>query len=106
MPFDSVVLGMGNDGHTASFFPQADVLDEALTSKTLALAINAPGADEPRITLTLPTILNTKNLYLHIEGPEKAQTLKQALAEEDVHHMPVRAVLFQNQIPVQVFWCP
>jgi len=67
-PFAAIVLGMGNDGHTASFFPGGDTLAEALTSEGPALAIRAPGAGEPRITLTLNTLMQTQRLYLHIEG--------------------------------------
>src|SRR5690606_9335434 len=78
-PFAAVVLGMGNDGHTASFFPGGDTLDEALTGQGPALAIRAPGAGEPRITFTLPRLLKTDGLYLHIEGDEKADVLDAAL---------------------------
>ena len=73
MPFDVVVLGMGNDGHTASFFPGGDTLDEALTDPVRRWRITAPGAGEPRVTLTLPRLLETRALYLHIEGDEKAR---------------------------------
>lgn len=106
MPFDAVILGMGNDGHTASFFPGGDTLSAALSQNGPAIAIRAPGAGEARITLTLPTVLNTKHLYLHIEGAEKAQTLERALALDVIEEMPVRAVLSQNEKPVQVYWCP
>ncbi|MGL4488897.1 MAG: 6-phosphogluconolactonase, partial [Rhizobiaceae bacterium] len=99
-PFDAVILGMGNDGHTASFFPGGDALEEALTAKGPALAIRAPGAGEPRVTLTLPTLLNTRALYLHIEGAEKSATLDKALGDGPVEDMPVRAVLNQTQVPL------
>lgn len=104
MPFDAVVLGMGNDGHTASFFPGGDTLDAALTSKGPALPLKAPGAGEPRITLTLPVLLNTHSLYLHIEGSEKATTLEQAMADGPVEDMPVRAVLRQTKTPVHIYF--
>lgn len=104
MPFDAVILGMGNDGHTASFFPGGDTLDTALTSKGPALPLKAPGAGEPRITLTLPVLLNTRSLYLHIEGSEKATTLERAMADGPVEAMPVRAVLRQTMTPVHIYY--
>ncbi len=106
MPFDAVVLGMGNDGHTASFFPGGDTLAEALAGKQPVIAIRAPGAGEPRITLTLPRLLDTRGLYLHIEGEEKVATLDKALGEGPVEDMPVRAILRQTQTPLTIFWCP
>lgn len=105
-PFDAVIFGMGNDGHTASFFPGGDALEAALHDIGPALAISAPGAGEPRITLTLPHLLNTRSLYLHIEGDVKAETLETALEKGPVSDMPVRAVLRQSAKPVNVYWCP
>jgi 6-phosphogluconolactonase len=102
-PFDAVILGMGNDGHTASFFPGGDTLHEALTSKGPAIALNAQGAGEPRITLTLPVVLSTRALYLHIEGAEKAATLETALGDGPIEDMPIRAVLRQAHTPVLVY---
>ena len=103
--FAAVVLGMGNDGHTASFFPGGDTLGEALSSEGPALSIRAPGAGEPRITLTLPRLLRTDGLYLHIEGEEKAEVLETALGDGPVEDMPIRAVLRSGQA-VTVYWCP
>ncbi|RDE09985.1 6-phosphogluconolactonase [Pelagibacterium lacus] len=105
-PFDVVILGMGNDGHTASFFPGGDTLEAALGDDGPALAIRAPGAGEPRVTLTLPRVLDTRALYLHIEGDEKARTLDKALETGPVADMPVRAVLSQGHVPVSLYWCP
>lgn len=106
LPFDAVVLGMGNDGHTASFFPGGDTLAEALEGEGPALAISAPGAGEPRVTLCLKRLLNAQALYLHIEGEEKEKVLEQALGEGPIEDMPVRAILRQTQTPLTVFWCP
>ncbi|QQR38203.1 6-phosphogluconolactonase [Devosia rhizoryzae] len=104
-PFAAVILGMGNDGHTASFFPGGDTLHQALTAEGPTLAIRAPGAGEPRITFTLPRLLETDGLYLHIEGDEKASVLDAALGDGPVADMPIRAVLRSNA-PVTVYWCP
>lgn len=105
-PFDAAVLGMGNDGHTASFFPGGDRLAEALTGEGPVVAISAPGAGEPRVTLTLPVLLASRSLYLHIEGNEKVETLAKAEQQGPVEDMPVRAILRQTQTPLTIYWCP
>lgn len=104
-PFAAVILGMGNDGHTASFFPGGDTLAQALTAAGSTIAIHAPGAGEPRITFTLPRLLRTDGLYLHIEGEEKAAVLDTALGDGPAEDMPIRAVLRSGHA-VSVYWCP
>jgi 6-phosphogluconolactonase len=105
-PLDIAILGMGNDGHTASFFPGGDTLHQALTADGPSLAINAPGAGEPRVTLTLKRLLAAHQLILHIEGREKAETLDKAMAEGPVEDMPIRAILRQSLTPLTIYWCP
>ncbi len=104
---DVVVLGMGDDGHTASFFPNGDRLPEALDIKTVSalLPMQAPNAGEPRLTFTLPAVLKAKVLCLHIEGANKQAVLEKAIAGTDVFEMPIRAVL-QSDRPLDIFWCP
>ena len=104
---DVVVLGMGSDGHTASFFPGGDNLSEALSPKAgkRIVKISAPAADEPRLTFTLPALLDASLLCLHIEGQEKRAVLNKALAEGPVEAMPVRAVL-RSKKPLTLYWCP
>ena len=109
LPFDVVVLGMGDDGHTASFFPGGDHLAEALDlhGKTRVLPMHAPDAGEPRITLTLPTLLETRALYLLVSGEKKRDLLADArLGLGAARDYPVRAVLTQQRVPVAVYWCP
>ena len=108
LPFDAAILGMGADGHTASFFPGGDNLDEALsgTNKALLTAMRAPGAGEPRITLTRQVLLQSRALYLHIEGAEKAAVLDKALVPGPVDEMPVRAMLQQDQSDLVIFYAP
>lgn len=104
---DVVVLGMGNDGHTASFFPGGDTLMQALDPETpiSIVGISAPGAGEPRLTYTLPKLLAASALCLHIEGSEKMKVLERALAGDDATEMPVRAVL-AAATPLKLYWCP
>ena len=107
LELDVVVLGMGDDGHTASFFPAGDKLAEALDQKTTValLPMQAPAAGEPRLTYTLPALLKAKVLCLHIEGEKKHTVLENAIAGTDVMEMPIRAVL-QAGNPLEIFWCP
>jgi len=108
-PFDAVILGMGGDGHTASFFPGGDNLARALDleSHEAVVAMRAPGAGEPRVTLTLSRLADARFLALHIEGEEKRRTLDAALADGPAEALPVRAVLrLERNEPLQVFWAP
>ena len=108
-PFDVVVLGMGEDGHTASFFPGGDHLAEALDPQGTAkvLPMQAPGAGEPRITLTLPVLLATRALYLLVSGEKKRDLLADVrLGLADAKGYPVRAVVQQERVPLAVYWCP
>jgi 6-phosphogluconolactonase len=106
-PFDVAVLGMGSDGHTASFFPGGDRLAEALDgdTKRKLIEMTAPGAGEPRLTFTLPVLQSSGRLALHIEGAEKRHVLKKALGDGPQEDMPVRAVL-RSDAPVTLYWCP
>ncbi len=109
--FEVTILGMGSDGHTASLFPHADGLANALQTSDTTAAINAiesnvTGKITERMTLSLAGILRSKVIKLLISGEEKLAVYKQALAGEDVAEMPLRAVLQQTQVPVEVYWAP
>lgn len=109
LPFDAVVLGMGEDGHTASFFPAGDHLAEALDldNRARVVSMRAPDAGEPRITLSLSTLLQTRALYLLVTGEKKRDLLADArLGLGAARDYPVRAVLTQQRVPVAVYWCP
>jgi len=95
LPADLVVLGMGEDGHTASWFPGADNLAEAVNpgARALVVRMRAPGAPEPRLTLSARVILRARALALHIEGAAKLATLERALGQGPIEEMPVRAAL-------------
>jgi 6-phosphogluconolactonase len=107
LPFAAVVLGMGTDGHTASFFPGGDRLAEAM-HPTLGQKIEtmrAEAAIDPRITLTLPVLLAAEHLFLHIEGQAKRDTLEAAMQPGPIETMPIRAILRRDP-PPQIFWSP
>ncbi|QQM29908.1 6-phosphogluconolactonase [Martelella lutilitoris] len=108
LPFDVVVLGMGTDGHTASFFPGGDTLGRALDMKTPAgvMSMHAEGAGEARLTFTFSSLENAGLLVLHIEGREKMDVLEKALAGDDETEMPIRAVLSRATSPVNIYWAP
>jgi 6-phosphogluconolactonase len=106
-PLDVCVLGMGTDGHTASLFPAADRLDEALDPDCPApvLALRAPGAPEPRVTLTAPVLNEAARIYLLITGGDKRAVLARALEDGPIGEMPVRAILRGPNSPA-VYWTP
>jgi 6-phosphogluconolactonase len=109
-PFDITLLGMGDDGHTASMFPGADGLEQVLdtSSTVLVRAVHQPDSAKTsdRMSLTLRAILDSRLVIILIRGNAKLATYRLAIAGEDVHTMPVRAVLQQSISPVQVWWAP
>ena len=73
----------------------------------LVLPMRAPGAGEPRITLTLPAILDSRAIYLHIEGERKREVLESARYVAATNRAyPISAVLGNAHAPVRVYWCP
>ncbi|GAA5100252.1 6-phosphogluconolactonase [Bartonella acomydis] len=107
-PFDVIILGMGIDGHTASFFPDADRLKQALDLQTqaLVLPLHVKSAIEPRLTLTLPVIMQSRCIILHFEGFQKRDCFKKVCQDGPDMEMPIRAVLRNAHHLVQVYWSP
>jgi 6-phosphogluconolactonase len=104
--FTVVILGMGDDGHTASLFPGATALAAGLDldSGRSCIAVMPTAAPHERISMTLPRLLNTKRLIIHISGENKQKVLDQAQAGNNAEELPIRSVLQQSQVPVTVYW--
>ncbi|QLF69406.1 6-phosphogluconolactonase [Peteryoungia desertarenae] len=107
-PFDVVILGMGTDGHTASFFPGGDHLAASLdlSKPRRVMTMEAPGAGEARLTLSFSALHDAGLLVVHIEGAEKKAVLEKALSAKNEAEMPIRAVLERAATAPDIFWAP
>jgi len=105
-PFDAVILGMGDDGHTASLFPGSPNLPSALNAAAGCVGMWSPVAPHPRLSLNLTALLDSRRIAVLITGESKWHTYAAACAAGPVEDMPVRAVLRQSRTPVDVLWSP
>lgn len=109
-PFDLLLLGMGDDGHTASLFPGATALSAGLGLSGDAgdcLAVTPPSAPHERISLSVKRLLDSREIILLITGETKWRVYRDALAETGeraILEKPVAAILHQQKTPVRVFW--
>jgi 6-phosphogluconolactonase len=106
-----VVLGIGDDGHTASLFPGMRGLSEALASRNAYVAVDAtgcPGAGPwtRRISLTPAGLAPAHTRLLMLRGTAKRGHFVQALAGDDVRAMPVRISFLTPGAALQVYWAP
>ncbi len=104
LPFTLTVLGMGGDGHTASWFPQASNLEQLLdpTGTELLGVCDPVTAPHLRMTLTLAAVLNSREILLHIVGEDKRRVLADAVS----HGYPVARATEQTTTPISIWWAP
>jgi 6-phosphogluconolactonase len=88
--FDLVLLGLGDDGHTASLFPGSDALHER---ERLAVAVEARYHDRParRVTLTLPALNTARQVLFLVTGSAKAGIV-QAVLEGPEGRLPAQQI--------------
>ena len=106
LPLDVLILGMGEDGHTASLFPCSDQIEEglALTNENSLMKVEPKTAPHQRISFTFSALKQSKNTFLHLCGDSKKQVLEQALSDSAIAVMPIRAFLHDQDIDTQVYW--
>jgi 6-phosphogluconolactonase len=107
-PYDVVVLGMGEDGHFASLFPTslgiARALDSAAPPACVAMHSLAP--PHARISQNFAALLDARRIILHFTGEAKWQVYQRAKQSGSMTDLPVRALLQQQQTPIDIFWSP
>ena len=106
LPFAACLLGMGQDGHIASLFPDAENLQAALdpNGENWSVAVDTAASPHPRISLTMRALLNSREFVLLIFGDAKYAVWQDALA--GTADYPVAALLKQEQVPIHLFWAP
>ena len=89
--FDLILLGMGDDGHCASLFPNKDALHETQSWVT----VSEPGLKPfvPRITVTYPVLNHAHNVLFMVAGADKAETLQKVMeGPRDPDNLPSQKV--------------
>jgi 6-phosphogluconolactonase len=108
LPLDVLILGMGEDGHTASLFPCSDEINVGLdeSNDAVLLKVKPKTAPHQRISFTFASLITSKNIFLHSCGEAKKTVLTKALQGDDPFEMPIRAFLQHPNLNTQIFWAP
>ncbi|MDH3865258.1 MAG: 6-phosphogluconolactonase [Gammaproteobacteria bacterium] len=105
-PFSCALLGMGEDGHFASLFPDAENLQEGLDvdSRQLCIPVHTAASPHPRVSLTLSALSRSDEIVLLIFGDAKRDVYE--TARTSTNGSPVSHLLRQKRAPVHVYWAP
>lgn len=106
-PPTMAILGMGEDGHTASLFPGAAQLPAALdpAGRDPYVAIDPPAAPYPRISASLPALLQAGECVLWLIGAGKRAVFERARLAPDPA-LPISLLLHHHRAPLTVFLAP
>jgi 6-phosphogluconolactonase len=105
-PFDAVVLGMGSDGHMASLFPDSPDLHLGLYSDAECFVQAPRRSRQPHVSLTVRSLLDAREVNLLFFGEHKRAVYEDCLRPGPVEQYPVRALVRQNRVPINVYWAP
>jgi len=106
MPFSISLLGMGADGHFASLFPDFSELEDGLNEdgEQRCLPVHTASSPFPRVTLTMATLIKSREILLFFFGEDKRDVYESAKLPESAY--PISKLLHQKQTPVRVIWAP
>ena len=104
-PLDVVILGMGEDGHTASLFPCSDEIEQCLATEGPTIIKVVPQtAPHQRISFSFAALSASQHIFLHIKGQAKQCVLQSALEGTDAKEMPIRAFLQHHTLNINIYW--
>jgi 6-phosphogluconolactonase len=110
-PPDLVLLGVGEDGHTASIFPGPDfqaALDAPKARRAVGVMPDPMPSDAPvaRVTLTRASILSARTIVVAVRGQAKREMLEGAIADGQSSNLPIGRVFAEADQPIDIHWCP
>ncbi|CAG4890014.1 6-phosphogluconolactonase [Paraburkholderia saeva] len=100
---DVAILGMGEDGHTASIFADAPEWDFAITTPERFVAVHPGNAPHARVSWSLSALQQVGHLYLLIAGPRKLEVLQQAAAAPQKN--AISKLANDKGVRLDVYWC-
>jgi 6-phosphogluconolactonase len=100
---DVAILGMGEDGHTASIFADAPEWDYAITTPERFVAVHPGSAPHARVSWSLSALKEVKHLFLLIAGPRKMDVLNAAAAA--LQKNAISQLANDKGVRLDVYWC-